>query len=117
MAKVKITSDKLSLNEWGTLTFTAGTTDGFQVPAVNGDWKRVVLVQNTDASAAVTVTVKQGNGIQGVKDLDAFSVAAGKTAAIRLDDGRYKNVYGEDKDYILIVPSSTKASMSVIELP
>lgn len=117
MAKVTITSDKLKLNDWASLTFTAGTTDGFKVPAVNGDFKRVVLVQNTDTSAAVTVTVKKGNGIQGVKDLDAFSVAAGKVAAIRLDDGRYKNVSGDDKDYILIVPSSTKASMSVIELP
>lgn len=117
MAKTKITADALKLNDWGVLTFTAGTTDGFQVPATNGDWKRLVLVQNTDTSAAVTVTVKQGNGIQGVKDLDAFSIPAGKTAAIRLDDGRYKNVFGEDKDYILIVPSSTKASMSVVELP
>nr|DAD84140.1 MAG TPA: hypothetical protein [Podoviridae sp. ctoqT5] len=117
MAKVTITSDKLTLNDWKALTFTAGTTDGFKVPATNGDWKRVVLVQNTDTSAAITVTVKQGNGIQGVKDLDAFSIPAGKTAAIRLDDGRYKNVSGEDKDYILIVPSSTKASMSVVELP
>lgn len=117
MAKTKITADALKLNDWGVLTFTAGTTDGFQVPATNGDWKRLVLVQNTDTSAAVTVTVKQGNGIQGVKDLDAFSIPAGKTAAIRLDDGRYKNVSGEDKDYILIVPSSTKASMSVVELP
>lgn len=117
MAKVTITSDKLTLNDWKALTFTAGTTDGFKVPATNGDWKRVVLVQNTDTSAAITVTVKKGNGIQGVKDLDAFSVAAGKTVAIRLDDGRYKNVSGEDKDYILIVPSSTKASMSVVELP
>lgn len=117
MAKTKITADALTLNDWGVLTFTAGTTDGFQVPAVNGDFKRVVLVKNTDASAALTVTVKQGNGIQGVKDLEAFSVAAGKIAAIRLDDGRYKNVSGEDKDYIIIVPSSTKAEMSVIELP
>lgn len=117
MAKTKITADALKLNDWGVLTFTAGTTDGFQVPATNGDWKRLVLVQNTDTSAAVTVTVKQGNGIQGVKDLDTFSIPAGKTAAIRLDDGRYKNVSGEDKDYILIVPSSTKASMSVVELP
>lgn len=117
MAKVTITSDKLTLNDWKALTFTAGTADGFKVPAVNGDWKRVVLVQNTDTSAAITVTVKKGNGIQGVKDLDAFSIPAGKTAAIRLDDGRYKNVSGEDKDYILIVPSSTKASMSVVELP
>lgn len=117
MAKVKITSDKLTLNDWKELTFTAGTTDGFQVPATNGDWKRVVLVQNTDTSAAVTVTVKHGNGIQGVKDLDAFSVAAGKVAAIRLDDGRYKNVSGNDRDYILIVSSSTKAFLSVVELP
>lgn len=117
MAKVTITSDKLTLNDWKALTFTAGTADGFKVPATNGDWKRVVLVQNTDTSAAITVTVKKGNGIQGVKDLDAFSIPAGKTAAIRLDDGRYKNVSGEDKDYILIVPSSTKASMSVVELP
>lgn len=117
MAKVTITANELALNEWGTLTFTAGTTDGVRIPATNGDFKRLVLVQNTNTSSAVTVTVKQGNSIQGVKDLDAFSVAAGKVAAIRLDDGRYKNVSGDDKDYILIVPSSTNASVCVVELP
>lgn len=116
MAKVNITADTLELNTWKALTFTAGTTDGWKIPASNADNKRVVLVTNT-GSSAVTVTVKKGDGIQGVKDLDAFSVAASKTAAIRLDDGRYKVVSGTDKDTILIVPSATTITACVVELP
>lgn len=116
MAKVNITNDALVLNDWKVLTFTAGNTDGVAIPATNGDFKRLILVQNTNSSAAVTVTVKKGNGIQGVKDLEAFSVPAGKIAAIRLDDGRYKNVSGADKDKIIIVPSTANASVAVVEL-
>lgn len=115
MAKTTLTANTLALNEWGDITFVSGTTDGIKVPATNADFKRVVLVNNTGTSA-VTVTVKQGNGIQGAKDLDTYSVAGGKIAAIRLDDGRYKNVSGDDKDYILIVPSAA-VNIAVIELP
>lgn len=115
MAKTTLEANVLALNEWGTINFVSGATDGIKVPATNGDWKRLVLINNT-TSSAVTVTVKQGNGIQGVKDLDSFSVAASKVAAIRLDDGRYKQVSGDDKDYILIVPSAA-VSAAVVELP
>lgn len=115
MAKTTLTPNTLSLNEWGTIAFTSCGTDGAKIPAVNADFKRVILVNNT-SSSAVTVTVKKGNGIQGVKDLDSFSVAASGIAAIRLDDGRYKNVSGTDKDYIIVTPSAA-TPMAVVELP
>lgn len=113
MAKTVITESTLALNTWGNITFTAGVKTGVDVPATNADFKRLILVNNTTTSA-VDVTVKAGNGIQGVQDLETYSVPANTIAAIRLDDGRFKNVSGEDNGNIVV---ATTAQVAVVELP
>lgn len=116
MAKVKMDVVKLEQNAFGEVAFTAGATDGILVPMTGKDHKILVLVQNTGTGAG-TVTVKHGNGIQGVNDLAAYSIAASGIAAINLEAGAFKNVSGEDKDYCLIIPSAATIKCAVVELP
>lgn len=114
MAKTAITATSLALNTWGDVTFTALATAGVKVPATNADCKRLILVNAGTAEAAVTV--KAGNGIQGVGDLGEYKVPANAISAIRLDDGRFKNVSGEDNGYI-VISGPTTAKVAVVELP
>ena len=115
MAKTAIEAKTLTLNAWGDVTFVNGATAGVKVPAANADCKRLILVNNT-ASAEASVVVKAGNGIQGVQDLEAYKVPATTLSVIRLDDGRFKNVSGEDNGYIVITGPTT-AQVAVVELP
>lgn len=116
MAVTKITKDTLGLNAWKTITLTTltSTTDGFEVEWDVHDERTILLVQNTGSSAA-TVTIKAGNGIQGVKDLDAYSVAGGAVAAIAIDSGAYKNVTGDSKGKVLVTGSATGLKMGLVE--
>lgn len=116
MATVAITNDALSLNAFKDLTFTAGTTDGFEFDFKADTTKMVLVFQNT-AGTAGTVTVKSGNGIQGVSDLDAYSVPASGFSAVVLETGAFKNVTGTLKGKVKVVPSATTIKACAIQLP
>ncbi len=58
-----------------------------------------------DAAAATDLTVKAGNGIQGVTDL-TLSVPEG-ISLVKLESGRFKNVSGENKGKIVVVSTGT----------
>lgn len=122
MATTAITPVKLTWNEFDVsgLTFTAASTasDGFVVDASNADNKLVMLFLNTNASTtARSATIKQGNGIQGVADLESGDIAAGKYAAVTVDSGSFKNVSGPNKGKILVVPSNAELKMAAVVLP
>ncbi len=68
------------------------------------DNKMILVVQNS-GSAATTLTVKAGNGIQGVADL-TLTVPVGVNLA-KLESGRFKNVSGENKGKIVVVSPGT----------
>ena len=68
--------------------------------------ERMVLVLQNTATSPVTVTVKAGNGLQGMNDL-TLSLGASSVNLVKLDSGRYKNVSGENKGKIVVVSSST----------
>jgi len=99
--KVNFTSDAGALQ-------TGTVADGFEIP-IDGKTINVILT----GTAAGTVTFKQGNGIQGVKDL-TVAVPKDKVVAIRLDTGYFENVSGDDKGKILAIPSA--ATISVIAI-
>lgn len=65
------------------------------------------------ASNATRLTVKAGNGIQGVADL-SLTVAAG-TSLVKLESGRFKNVTGTNKGKIVVVSPGTP-SVGVVAL-
>ncbi|MEY8366841.1 hypothetical protein AALA22_14490 [Anaerovoracaceae bacterium 41-7] len=118
MAIKKIDFQKVNLNEGKLVELAAATAaaDGFAIDFSAQDERTVFLFQNS-GTAAATVKVKQGNGIQGVTDLDAFSIAAGSIAAFRLDSGAFKQVTGENKGTAVFIPSSTDVKAAVIVLP
>ena len=72
------------------------------------EWKenddKMVLVIN--ASASTDLTVKAGNGIQGVNDLVLNDVPKG-VSLIKLESGRFKNVSGDNKGKIVVVSTGT----------
>ena len=121
MARVVITSHEVGkVNEAmaavaNTALFTAvDASDGAEFAMSGRDDKTLLLVQNS-ATSEGTVTVKAGNGIQGVNDL-IVTIPASSTTALVLDSGRYKNVSGPSKGKVIVF-GSTKVGLAVVELP
>ena len=77
------------------------------------DEKMVLVVQNTESDDA-TLTVKAGNGIQGVVDL-TLTVPKQAVSLVKLDSGRFKNVSGENKGKIVVV-SATALSCGALAM-
>lgn len=63
-----------------------------------------------------TVTIKAGNGIQGVGDLQ-FEVVNGKSYYIVPETGRFKNMSGPDKGKIVIESNVEGVKVSAYLLP
>ena len=61
------------------------------------DDKMILIIS---ATSATTLTIKAGNGIQGVADLE-LSVPIG-TSLVKLESGRFKNVFGTNKGKIVV---------------
>ena len=119
MAKTNIEKENLRHNAWGDVEFTkvAAGADGALFDMTGKDYATLIIVHNTSASAAATITVKAGDGLQGVNDLAAYEVAAGGFAAIRIDAGEFKRITGDDKGAALITVSSNDVEIAVVELP
>lgn len=60
------------------------------------DDKYLIIVKNTNMSAAVTVTVKGGNGIQGSVDYVSDEIPAETYAGMVIESGRFKWVSDND---------------------
>lgn len=66
---------------------------------------KIVLVVQNSGDNDTDLTVKAGNGIQGVCDL-VLSVPKG-VSLLKLESGRFKNVTGENKGKIVVVSTGT----------
>ena len=91
------------------------TADGGEVTLNGHDERTLLIVQNTSTSDAVSVTIKAGNGIQGVADL-TFSVPKSATTYIVPESGRFKNVSGTDKGK-LVITGTTAIKVACVMLP
>lgn len=90
-------------------------TDGGVIPWNVRDEKVILYIENANTSAAKVVTVKAGNGIQGVNDLDV-EIAASSYILLALESGRFKNVSGEHKGKVVLSgPADIK--VAVLRLP
>lgn len=67
-----------------------------------GDDKMILVIV---ATAGTTLTVKAGNGIQGVAD-KVLTVPVG-TSLVKLESGRFKNVSGTNKGKIVVRSAGT----------
>lgn len=112
MARTEVKRQKLSPNEGKEITFTAASSvsDGFKLDYTGKDNKTLFVFTGSG-----TVTIKKGNGIQGTGEDVVVNVAA--QAVFAGDSGAFKNVSGEDKDYLVAIPSATGIKAAVVELP
>lgn len=88
------------------LVGTVDATDGAYFTMTGQDGKVLILLQASTADASVSI--KAGNGIQGVKDY-TFTVASGKTQIITIESGRFKNVTGANKGKVIITYTGASA--------
>lgn len=107
MAVTKITPTKMVLmnTEYATPAATLVGADGMEIDFTGVDMRTLIMVDSTAG-----VTIKAGNGIQGVADLE---VAAGKSVV--LESGAFKFVSGVHKGKVFITGATAK--VSAIELP
>ena len=114
MSVVKITPEKMDLNTG--LTLKDGTamdaSDGIYVEYTGKDDNIVLLLTG---SAEDTVTVKMGNGLQGVAD-QTVSLEANKPTALTLESGKFKLVSGDYKGYVHLTGAAT-TKVQAFELP
>lgn len=121
MAITTITAMKLTDRDtFATAVATTGlfkalnATDGAEFAPSARDDKVLLLVQN-GGSSAETLTVKAGNGIQGVDNL-TVSIAASSTTAVVLSSGRFKQMSGANKGKVLFT-GSADLKIAAFELP
>ena len=93
------------------VTLEALTANTAKAIAWNEKDEHTVLVIN--AAAQTDLTVKAGNGIQGVTDL-VLTVPQG-VSLVKLESGRFKNVSGANKGKVIVVSTGTP-SVGVVAL-
>lgn len=120
MAVKEITPEVLVRNTFDVdaLAMTAATAaaDGFLIDATAADNKLLLVFENTSVDTAFDITLKKGNGLQGVADLTK-EIAFGKKAAIVVESGAFKNVTGTNKGKIVAIPEDAAVKMAAIVLP
>ena len=112
MAVAEITNVDLVRNEAKELidAVAVDVTDGARVDYTNrSDGRILLLITNGNASA-------QKATIQGVEDLE-ISIEANKTVAIVVESGKFMNVSGDNKGYVIIKGESADIKVQAIELP
>ena len=90
-------------NTIATPTLEALTESTPKAIAWNENDDKMILV--IKAEGATDLTVKAGNGIQGVNDLK-LTVPEG-VSLVKLESGRFKNVSGENKGKIVVLSTGT----------
>lgn len=90
-------NDAALVDAYGDALYTEAPTGKFVV-AVSGD---------------KTITISKGNSIQGIAD-ETYALRHGGTYYIRLESGRYKNVYGTDKGKVVLTATDTYVKAAVL---
>lgn len=120
MAVTAITPEVLERNKFDVdvLGMTAATAaaDGFVIDAKAADHRLLLVFSNTSADTAYDITIKKGNGLQGVADITQ-EIAASKMAAIVVESGAFKNISGTNKGKIVAIPENAAVKMAAVVLP
>lgn len=120
MAVKEITPEVLERNKFDAdalaMVAASAQADGFSIDATSADHRMLLVFENTDGTLAYDITIKKGNGLQGVKDLTQ-EIAAGKKAAVVVESGAFKNVSGANKGKIIAIPENVAVKMAAIVLP
>lgn len=120
MAVTAVTVQPLTINTFDAdfaMTAATSATDGFTVDVSDyQDHKLLIVVQNTSEDTAYDITVKKGDGLQAVANL-VKEVAAGKTAGVCVESGKFKNMNNSSKGKMVIIPENVAVKIAVIALP
>lgn len=81
----------------------------------NGRDDKMILFVNDYKGSTINVTIKRGDGVQGVEDL-VFAMSEAGAYFITIDSGRFKNTSGENKGKIILEASDDLVFCSVLEL-
>ena len=92
-------------NNIATPTLTALTANTEKALEWSENDAKMILVISNSGDTAVSLTVKAGNGIQGVVDL-TLSAPKG-VSLVKLDSGRFKFVSGTNKGKIVVKSAGT----------
>ena len=118
MAVAEITNVDLVRNEAKKLidAVAVDVTDGARVDYTNRRDGRILLLITNGNASAQKATIVQGDSLQGVEDLE-ISIEANKTVAIVVESGKFMNVSGDNKGYVIIKGESADIKVQAIELP
>lgn len=96
---------------------TTDADDGFTVDVSKyADHKLLFLFQNSAASTDYKVTIKKGDALQGVADLEE-TITQATVGAVVIESGKFMNVSGTDKGLIKIIPANVAVKLAVVALP
>ena len=91
-------NDASLVDAYGTALYTDAPTGDKYVLAVSGDKQ---------------ITILKGNSIQGILD-QTYDLRHGGTYYIRLESGRFKNTYGDDKGKVVLETTDTLVKAAVL---
>ena len=103
MAQTLVDNLKLKFNEAGEMpeaTTATSAEDGLAFDYTGREDGRILLI----LAGASTATVKAGNGLQGVEDLEV-TIPSGGQAVLVVESGKYVNVFGENKGKVIVAGS------------
>lgn len=106
--------DVIMRNELANVKLTALTAATETPIAFDQKDDQAVLVLNNTGSSPATVTIKAGNGIQGVND-EVLTVPAGINL-IKLESGRFKFVTGDNKGKIVLKAAASGVQYGIVAL-
>lgn len=111
-----ITKTQLAFNTAAALPAGALTDGTGKIAYDRDDAKILVLLENLSASDSMTVTIAQGNGLQGTADLEV-TIPKEETHALVLESGKYVNTSGDDKGMLVFEADETYIKVRCIVLP
>lgn len=92
-------------------------TTGLAIDYSNKSCGKILILISNTGSAAKKATIVKGDSLQGTEDME-ISVTNGTTVGITIESGKFENVSGENKGYVVIKgEDATSLKVQVVELP
>ena len=92
-------------------------TTGLAMDYSNKSCGKILILINNTGSATKKATIIKGDSLQGTEDME-ISVVNGTTVGVVIESGKFVNVSGENKGFVVIKgEDSTSLKVQVVELP
>ena len=112
-----ITAVKIVRNELCEYPELQNITDSFRVDFTQSDDEKILIIISNSGEEA-TLTLKAGNGIQGTENAEqTFTISQEEKKTLVIESGKYKNVEGEDKGFVVFTVGSGSVDVGALILP